>query len=874
MSLYQADDKLPKLIENEDIEEQCIEDYYVRLQAVVQEQREGAESAAARDKVVGEKRAIQIEKLFDEIDEEGGESIGKVLLLGGAGIGKTTLMHHISHQWARGRLWKGEYAYLFRVRLKELLNHSWQAAYSPDDLDEHPLACFIHHCLRNQRSQLPASKKKALKPYKAAEVKSLLEDPASQHSVLLLVDGYDEIASQSQQGIVKDIVDSILEQERVIMTSRPNAASKKLRAAFDRQVESQGLDLAGIFRYIHLQFGARQAGQELKDFLTKNKQILGMCEVPINTALLCIVWKDPATREKLQKQAGEDLKLGELYEELVVWLGKRYMSKFEGENPEELPDQFILKHHPIVKTLKEVAYTSFTGAGKEQAAGTLGIAGEYIANTALGQLDTDIDKVYQFGLLRAEGGGKALKDKTHYFIHLTFQEYLTALRWSEALSETQGEGIRKAATHLAEHRNEPRYLMTLKFLAGLVSKSDDTELVQRFWEAVSCNVEGVLELGVASKVGLLIPLLAQSKIKGELDTRIPNREKLQKLVDEEVVKDMARWQEQIIASGYKSEALVSKLCEVIYKEEPEEEDISELSAGLAIGLALGSKVVEEEQQLASHLEKLLASSVWQVQALAAAKLAQVLDDKVRPAQVSRLLGKLLGLYKKANTKQGALAGIRRLAELQADLVVEELSKSVVQGSAGNRSTVLRLAIELVAGSSQQLAKQLSELGQDWLQSPYPDVRLRALDLMEKLLAIDPSLAQPLLEAAQTGFKDSHYNVRQRALDLMEKLGKVDPALAPELLEAAQRGIKDSNSDVRQSALTLYTKLVEASPSLAQPLLEAAQTGFKDSHYNVRQRALDLMEKLLAIDPALAQQLLESVQTALKDKDVRRKVGSL
>ena len=488
VSLYSADDKLPKLIEDPKIPAQGIDQYYVRLQAVVQEYPEGEESAAARDKVAGEKRRIEVHQLFDKLDEEGDRQIGKVLLLGGAGIGKTTLMHHISHQWAKGRLWKGQYAYLFRVRLKELLNDSWKSDYTRDERDGHPLACFIDYCLRNQRIQLPLpiGQRKAFKLCSLEEIKGLLEDPSNPHSVLLLVDGYDEIASQRQEGIVKDIVDTILERERVIMTSRPNAADKELRKKFERQVENQGLDQAGIDQYIGLQFApkprveeqdqagqelkdaelqlaeeeTKQAGQDLKDFLTRNRQILGMCEVPINTALLCIVWRDPEIREKLQKQTGEDLKLGELYEALVVWLGKRYMDKSEGRDHTTLTEEFILKDHPVVKTLKEVAYTSFTGENKEQAAGTLGIAGEYIANAALRQPDAgiDIDKVYQYGLLRAEGGGEFLKDKTHYFIHLTFQEYLTALHLSEALS--QGDGIREVAIHLAEHRNEPRYLMT------------------------------------------------------------------------------------------------------------------------------------------------------------------------------------------------------------------------------------------------------------------------------------------------------------------------------------------------------------------------------------------------------------------------------
>ena len=869
-SLYSADDKLPKLIEDDDIPEQDIDQYYVRLQAVVQEQAAGAESAAARDKVVGEKRAIQIEEIFDELDKEGGEPIGRVLLLGGAGIGKTTLMHHISHQWAKGRLWKEKYDCVFRVRLKELLNDSWQSAYNIDDLDEHPLACFIHHCLRNQRSQLPASKKKAFKLCKAAEVQSLLEDAANPNSVLLLIDGYDEIASQSQQGIVKDIVDAILEQDRVIMTSRPNAADKKLRAAFDRQVESQGLDREGIDQYIDLQFGEGQAGQDLKDFLTNNRQILGMCEVPINTALLCIIWKDPDFREIVKEQTGEDLKLGELYQALVVWLGKRYMKKFEDRDHENITEEIILSH-PVIKTLKEVAYTSFTGAGKEHAAGTLGIAGAYIANTAEKQeTKTKIESVYQYGLLRAEGIGKKLKDKMHYFIHLTFQEYLTALRLSEALF--QGAGVREVATHLAEHRNEPRYLMTLKFLAGLVSKSSDTALVQRFWEAVSCNVEGVLELGVASKVGLLMHLMAQSTTKGELDTRIPNREKLQKLVDEEVVTDLARWQEQLIASGYQSAALVSKLREVIYQEKPE--DISSLSAALEIGVALGSKVVEEEEEqpLARHLEKLLDSPAWQVQALAAAKLAQVLDDKVDPAQASRLLGKLVVLYEAENTAREAFLCIARLTKLGQASVVEKLEKKAKQGSEGfstsdkdARLRALSLMGQLVE-RAPELAETMLEAAKIWFTDQDGDVRSRALLLMGKLVERAPELAETMLEAAKIWFTDQDGDVRSRALLLMGKLVERAPELAETMLEAAKRGFTDADRDVRSSALELMGKLVERDAELAQPILEAAQIGINDQEGSVRSRALSLMGKLVERDAELAQPILEAAQRWIKDQE--------
>ncbi|MFV9948252.1 NACHT domain-containing protein [Rickettsia conorii] len=42
--------------------------------------------------------------------------IGKVLLLGSAGIGNTTLMHYLSYKWGKGELWSDKFDYVFRVK--------------------------------------------------------------------------------------------------------------------------------------------------------------------------------------------------------------------------------------------------------------------------------------------------------------------------------------------------------------------------------------------------------------------------------------------------------------------------------------------------------------------------------------------------------------------------------------------------------------------------------------------------------------------------------------------------------------------------------------------------------------------------------------
>jgi hypothetical protein len=58
----------------------------------------------------------------------GDKASGKVLVLGKAGVGKTSLMHYISYKWAMNQLWNDDFDYVFRVRLKDL-NTGWEDTY-------------------------------------------------------------------------------------------------------------------------------------------------------------------------------------------------------------------------------------------------------------------------------------------------------------------------------------------------------------------------------------------------------------------------------------------------------------------------------------------------------------------------------------------------------------------------------------------------------------------------------------------------------------------------------------------------------------------------------------------------------------------------
>jgi hypothetical protein len=68
----------------------------------------------------------------------------------------------------------------------------------------------------------------------------------------------------------------------------------------------------------------------------------------------------------------------------------------------------------------------------------------------------------------AQIGETELSSQNHQFIHLTFQEFLTAIYLKEQLSSDTEFAEAQKLIIIGKYKT--RYLMVLKFLAGLVSK--------------------------------------------------------------------------------------------------------------------------------------------------------------------------------------------------------------------------------------------------------------------------------------------------------------------------------------------------------------------------------------------------------------------
>ncbi|HJD55855.1 MAG TPA: NACHT domain-containing protein [Rickettsia endosymbiont of Pyrocoelia pectoralis] len=686
-ALYSSQNTLPKLIEDEKITVQSLDEYYVKLQILLNE-NDNTEAAALRDKVVGEKKSVEIENIFKAIDtekriellfkEEESNNIAKllneekneenkfkilrknlpnksgseikniiesinrikadthkILLLGSAGIGKTTLMHYLSYRWGKKELWNDKFDYVFRIKLKELLNESWSREYEAKELRQDKLVCFIHYCLDS-------------KDINPEEIRNIND----KDKVLLLLDGYDEVAFLSQNNRdYRDIMGAIFQYKNVIMTSRPNAIMENISSKFKRIVENTGWDNEGIEKYVSKNFEHdRELGEQLKSFLAINSQIKEICEVPINSALICLVWNDEDIRDKFQKNSKEDFNISLLYQEVIGWVNKRYLEKTQSRYKSKTEANNHLKN--IMSFLEQIAYESINSTGKL-------VESKLVER----KKDTlDIDEIIEQGLLRREG-------KNYQFIHLTFQEYLAARYLKNKLANEEEKS--KTASFIGERRNEPKYLMTMKFLAGIVSNNDSQELTEIFWQSVTCNVNGILELGIERKIILLMHLLAQS----EIDSRIPHLKQIQELIDDTVLKDIISWEQHIIESGYLSEAIVKTVNEKLQNKEVAFQEFK-----TAIEIIVGSVNRNEwgsKTKVYERLIGLLKFRDTQLQKLVLQKLIQILDKTIDEVIVYESLNRIIPLLNIREFKGDVNIILIKIISVMPNLNEEILNKQKI-----------------------------------------------------------------------------------------------------------------------------------------------------------------------------------------------------
>ena len=269
---------------------------------------------------------------------------------------------------------------------------------------------------------------------------------ANQSSILLILDGLDELASTEMPIISELLAGRVLPKCKVVATAR-HEAGVKVRQLCDTLFEVKGFTEAQAREFIAKYFKEKsELAEKLSAQISHDENLREMCANPLNTALLCL----------LCEEFGGTLpeKRTMLYLNMIECVLKRYRKK------RELPDTKEDLTNLYKPQLKSLGFIALNGLIQDKLD---------FGENELGEHASDIAA---FGFLSVYPGGSKLRPSLRYaFLHKSFQECFAAFY---ICCEIQDKRITPE-----ELVSNDKYFINLKqmllFSCGILAEQTDQE---------------------------------------------------------------------------------------------------------------------------------------------------------------------------------------------------------------------------------------------------------------------------------------------------------------------------------------------------------------------------------------------------------------
>ena len=271
---------------------------------------------------------------------------------------------------------------------------------------------------------------------------------ANQSSILLILDGLDELPS-SKVPIISEILDGrVLPKCKVVATAR-HEAGVKVRKFCDTLLEVEGFTEAQARKFIAKYFKEKsELAEKLSARISRDGNLREMCGNPLNTALLCLLCEEfggylPRKRTKL-------------YLNIIECILRRYRKKTElPDTKEDLTNLY----KPQLKTLGLIALNGLIQDKLD------------FEENELGKHASDL---VAFGFLSFHPEGSKVRPSLHYeFLHKSFQEFFAAFY---ICCEIQDKRITPE-----EFVSDNRYFFELEqvllFSCGILAEQSDQKAV-------------------------------------------------------------------------------------------------------------------------------------------------------------------------------------------------------------------------------------------------------------------------------------------------------------------------------------------------------------------------------------------------------------
>ena len=404
-----------------------ISDYFTKLSIVPRDEQQKREKQSndfttpkkdslrqIHDQMQKAQGNLEIHKLFSKSP--------KVLVIGRAGIGKSALCQKTAYEWGQGNLWKQSFEFTYLLKLRDF-EESFLTESKKLSTNEWLSKALAKYCLQ-QESQ-PAI---------------LSQLAQKKGSTLLVLDGYDEASLELKKRLLPIFQDP---QLHILLTSRPEAAFS-LHKIFKTQVENIGFSNTQIKTYIDNFFKDEKLAAIFHTYLKSKQNHFAIAHIPLQLEILCNLWEEGKTEfpETLTQM------MERMVSKLHEWQCKRDKDK---DGNEIDPDNISQDEKDIIHTI--LGKIALNGLKKNKL-----LIDKKAYDESLRGTNRTIKHLKKTGLLKFTENNDKI-----YFLHLTYQEYMTALM-------VKRQSLKSQKTFVLTHINQPQFRLVIQMLAHLIGK--------------------------------------------------------------------------------------------------------------------------------------------------------------------------------------------------------------------------------------------------------------------------------------------------------------------------------------------------------------------------------------------------------------------
>ena len=339
------------------------------------------------DNIIQRKTPVTLEDILKP--GEDGRPVQRVLVEGAPGAGKSRLAWEICQKWAK-----------------------------LDSLKQYKLVVRVE--LRGKRAQ-EAKRLNDLFPLsKDINIEKVLAAIGDGEGVLIILDGFDELPDdqRTKGSMYIDLIkrEELLPEATVLITSRPSVSAYLMKYPIDRRLEILGFTEARIQDYARSVYSDPKALDNFLKYINGNPFIKGMMYLSLNAVFVASIFEYhhrtdlpfPKTMTQLYDAVTSSLIRRHLVDKKLEYTPVRTLQCMEDikKLPNPVPDQLL-----------ELARIAFEGLLNEKYVFTVDPGNELFDHLGMMKKTLSLD----------DPTGPTY---TFQFLHLTLQEYLSALHMS------------------------------------------------------------------------------------------------------------------------------------------------------------------------------------------------------------------------------------------------------------------------------------------------------------------------------------------------------------------------------------------------------------------------------------------------------------